>query len=368
MTDHDQRFKTLLKEFLPEFFDLFFPEFGRFFDFSKTEWLDKEVFSDPPEGERREVDLVAKLGLVEQIAVPPGIRADAMLALIHIEVESGESAIPVAARMPWYFLNLLRTHRLPVLPIVVFLKVGHEGLGERTYEASFGPLAVLTFRYLSVGLPALDGVEYLKRGNDLGVALSALMRIPEERRARQRAEALKRIALSRQNELRRFFLAECVETYLELTAEQQQQEYRQLLASEEFEEANQMATTSYEKGVVEGRQKGLLEGREKGLLEGREKGLLEGREKGLLEGREKGLLEGEKKGLLEGEKKGLQEGRKEGVAIGQRATILVLLEERFGSLSEATRSCVEQWPTDDLTSLIRKIARAQSLEELGLDR
>src|SRR3712207_7204910 len=37
MTDHDQRFKTLLREFLPEFFYEFFPEFGRLLDFSQIE-------------------------------------------------------------------------------------------------------------------------------------------------------------------------------------------------------------------------------------------------------------------------------------------------------------------------------------------
>ena len=61
MTDHDQRFKTLLKELLPEFFALFFEEWAERFDFSSVEWLDKEVLPDPPEGQRRVLDLVAKL-------------------------------------------------------------------------------------------------------------------------------------------------------------------------------------------------------------------------------------------------------------------------------------------------------------------
>jgi hypothetical protein len=37
MDDHDQRFKTLLREFLPEFFDGFFPEWAPRFDFTCTE-------------------------------------------------------------------------------------------------------------------------------------------------------------------------------------------------------------------------------------------------------------------------------------------------------------------------------------------
>jgi hypothetical protein len=42
-------------------------------------------------------------------------------------------------------------------------------------------------------LPALEGVEYVQGENWLGVALAALMKIPEERIAWLGAEALRRI-------------------------------------------------------------------------------------------------------------------------------------------------------------------------------
>ena len=60
MQDHDQRFKVLLREFIVEFFLLFFPEWAKRFDFARIEWLEQEVFPDPPQGERFAVDLVAK--------------------------------------------------------------------------------------------------------------------------------------------------------------------------------------------------------------------------------------------------------------------------------------------------------------------
>jgi hypothetical protein len=311
MTDHDQRFKTLIREFLPEFFELFFPEFGRMLDFSRVEWLDKELFPDPPEGRRREADLVAKLPLRERIETPPDVQADAMLALLHLEIESGESAVPISARMPWYFLNLLRRHRLPVLPVAVFLKVGHEGIAQRFYEARFGPLGVLTFRYLSVGLPALDGVEYLERSNSLGVALSALMRIPTEQRPRHKAEALRRLATASENELRRFFLAECVDTYLPLTTTEEQEEFQTLLDSNPFAEAKQMATTFFEQGLEKGRELGETQGR--------------------------------------------------------RAMLAAVLEARFGRLAPAVQDRIQTWPVDDLQGLAQRAVHAGTLTELGLD-
>jgi hypothetical protein len=50
--DHDQQFKTLIREFLREFIRLFFPEWYERFDLEKVEWLDKEIFLDPgPRGQ-----------------------------------------------------------------------------------------------------------------------------------------------------------------------------------------------------------------------------------------------------------------------------------------------------------------------------
>ena len=57
MADQDQRFKVLLQEFFAEFFQLFFPDWLARFDFTRVDWLDKEAFSDPPQGERPYLDL-----------------------------------------------------------------------------------------------------------------------------------------------------------------------------------------------------------------------------------------------------------------------------------------------------------------------
>ena len=56
----------------------------------------------------------------------------------------------------------------------------------------------------------------------LGVALSALMRVPAERRAELHLQALKRIALAPENDWRRFLLAECLEAYAGLDETERQ--------------------------------------------------------------------------------------------------------------------------------------------------
>jgi hypothetical protein len=48
MTDHDQRFKALIREFFGYFLRLFFADWADRLDCDAVEWLDKEVFPDPP--------------------------------------------------------------------------------------------------------------------------------------------------------------------------------------------------------------------------------------------------------------------------------------------------------------------------------
>ena len=68
--DHDQRLKVLLKEFFDQFFGCFFPAWAGRFDFARVQWLDKEVFLAPPRGDKRVLDLVAKVPLKPGPAPP----------------------------------------------------------------------------------------------------------------------------------------------------------------------------------------------------------------------------------------------------------------------------------------------------------
>src|SRR5947199_6201617 len=82
MADHDQRFKSLLKAFFAEFFRTFFPAWADRFDFPRVAWLEQEIFTDPPRGERRSLDLVARLPLRPGVPPPaptPGESADCWL-------------------------------------------------------------------------------------------------------------------------------------------------------------------------------------------------------------------------------------------------------------------------------------------------
>src|SRR5207253_2703325 len=107
--DHDQRFKQLLKEFFPEFLALFFPDHAARLDFGSLQWLDKELFADPPEGQVLLLDLVARLRLRTH-----GGEETPAVALVHLEVESREAVRAFRRRMYDYYQTLRRKHDCPV--------------------------------------------------------------------------------------------------------------------------------------------------------------------------------------------------------------------------------------------------------------
>src|SRR5438094_10292006 len=157
--DHDQRLKVLLKEFFAQFFLCFFPAWAERFDFSGIDWLDKELFLAPPQGEKRQLDLVARLHLREG-APPPCEGVADLVALVHVEVETRQSAAALRPRMFDYYVQLRRDTGLPVLPIGLFLRVGLEGIGWDAYEEIFWEHSIVRFAYAYVGLPALEGEPY----------------------------------------------------------------------------------------------------------------------------------------------------------------------------------------------------------------
>lgn len=310
MSDHDQRFKTLIRAFFGDFLALFFAPWAQRLDASNPEWLDKEVFPDPPQGRRGALDLVAKVPARQAV---PGQRpgeAEHWLALVHVEIESPDKATPLRPRMFHAYAHLRDRHRQPVLPIGLFLQVGLDGVGVDVYEEHFWELRPVRFEYLYVGLPGLDGVQYVQGDNWLGVALAALMRIPRDRIAWLGAEALRRLQEAPLTEQQRFLLGECVQAYLPLD-EEQQREFERLIATEPYKGVQAVNKTWYEKGV------------EKGLEKGLEK--------------------------------------------GQRELLVAQLEERFGPLPVPARERLDHWSTDRLTGLAKGVLKAKSLRELGLE-
>lgn len=257
--DHDQRFKELLREFLWELLELFLPDLLAKLLAREAAWQSQEVFTNPPLGLVRRVDLLAIL--------QEGTSAeDARERVLHLEAESATSLTEVRKKIGYYYPNLRTKHNLPVTTLAIYLYVGLEGVGwdeyvEEDAEAGAEAESVYRVRWRYVGLPA---ERYLAGNNWLGVALAALMRIEPERKAWLRAECLRRLTLEcQENDYRKLLLINCVEAYLPLEGEQEQT-YLQLLRTDlRYQETTQMIQTTYERGVaaaeLRGRQEALRE-------------------------------------------------------------------------------------------------------------
>ena len=64
---HDQVFKGVLRRFLRDFLELFFPEFAARLDFESVQFSDKGLFKGFPDGLPREPDVVARVKTWEGI-------------------------------------------------------------------------------------------------------------------------------------------------------------------------------------------------------------------------------------------------------------------------------------------------------------
>jgi hypothetical protein len=306
MDDHDQRFKELLRNFFPEFVRLFFPEWAERLDLGRVQFLNQEMHLDPPQGERRLLDLVAQVPTRAALPDPGGRPGEFWYVVVSTEVESPDRVAPFRPRMLSYYQLLRQKHRMPVWPIGLFLRVGLDGVGWDVYEERLWGRTLLRFEYAYVGLPALDGAAYAAGENLLGVALAALMRLPGERRAELKLTALNRIARSGEDSARKYMLAECLQAYLRLT-EAEQAKYQRLEQLEAGREVREMTTGWIEQGIEQGRER-------------------------------------ERRELLQ-----------------------KLLTRKFGLLSETARARVQQLSMDQMEEMLEALLDATSLRDLGLE-
>ena len=255
----DQLFKELIQTFFREFMELFYPNIAARLDFGTVSFLDKELFTDLPDGARREADLVA------QVQTKQG---DPELILVHTEIQTTRrNEMPM--RM-WEYYALLRLRRkLPVFPIVVYLSPGTGGIVTETYEEVLWGMQTLLFRYQAVGLPDLDASEYLTRPGALSPALSSLMRLSGTRQVIRRLQTIGQAGILEADEARQALLLAVIEKYLPLSADEQT-EFDQLLTDPNQQKEQRVMLTyekrGYDRGIEQGIEQGIVAGTRRVLL------------------------------------------------------------------------------------------------------
>jgi len=247
---HDQLFKAVLEPLLQDFLELFFPAVAARLDFETLRFVDKEVFANVPEGDVREADVVARLETRE--GAPE-------IILVHVEVQARpETEFP--RRMFEYYALLRLHHRLPVFPVVLYLRGGPASAVEEYKEELFGE-EQLRFRYRSVALARLHAEEYVG-ASALGAALAALMRRGKTRdRLLFRREMLSRVLESELDDALKYLLVNVIETYFRLSGEEVER-FRRLISGKEYRKMQEVELTYFDelelKGRLEGKRQTLL--------------------------------------------------------------------------------------------------------------
>ena len=247
---HDQVFKDLIGRFLPDFLTLVAPGPAARLDMTRWTLLDKETFTDWPQGKRRELDLLAEVPLAG---------TGGRTALVHVEIEARYRP-ELRPRLAGYYMQIRLRHGRPVLPIAICLRRGRPGIHRESVADDDLGDEIGCFRYYAFGLENSRAEEFLAKDQPLAWALAALMRPETLSRAEHKMACLRRIAAAKLDGLQRFLLVNCVETYLQL-AGRDAEELEALQAHGGEEEVRTMRMTWAEQL----KQEGMEQGREQGV-------------------------------------------------------------------------------------------------------
>ena len=241
--NHDQLFKELLTTFFVEFLELFFPSILEYLDTDTIAFVDKELFTDVVGGEKKIMDIVALAKFQQQN----------YSFLVHVENQAS-SDTEFNRRLFRYFCSLFLKYDRPVYPIVVFSYDSPQRLDRSSFIIDFPDKQVLNFDYEIVQLNRLNWRDFLQQKNPVAAALMAKMKIDERDRPQVKAECLRLMVTLKLDPARMYLISGFIDTYLNLS-QQEELIFQSQLSTMELEEQAQIMqiTTSWEqKGIAKG--------------------------------------------------------------------------------------------------------------------
>jgi hypothetical protein len=208
-TDHDRLFKELITTFFFAFLELFMPEVAAYVDRSPPEFLDKEIFIDLNSGERKEVDLLAKVRF----------KGEGAFLVFHFESQAKPES-NFGKRMFHYFADVHSKLDLPVYPVVIFSYDAPQRAEPDSYEVIFPDRTVLSFKFRVIQLNRLNWRDFIRQPNPVAAALMTKMKIAPEDRPRVKLECMQMIARLKLQPAKQHLITEFMENYLRLNREE----------------------------------------------------------------------------------------------------------------------------------------------------
>ena len=269
----DQFMKELAVDFIAYVIELFFPCLARRLDFVKKKDLNKQLYTDSPEGAERFVDVLLEVAFKEQ---PPEF------LLIHMESQQSKRFDFPARMLGYHCLIYIREiegerkdsfslseftawqNKKRILSFVICNYPLQDGITQEERKIGL-PESSLICRYTSISLPVLSAREYLQKDNPVVCALAVFMNpdglsLPELKVACYR-KLLDYLPILTRRQIN--IIVYAVETYLSLTEDEEKQIYQQLIC-EVYPEVNEMITNPL---IEQGRREGIQQGKQSILLQ-----------------------------------------------------------------------------------------------------
>ena len=211
MINHDRLLKELLSTFFVEFLELFFPEVVTHLEQDSISFLEPDLLSDITNQTRDGTKLV----------VQAKFRSQDSFFLIYWDNHQQASA-DFSQQVFHYFSHLYKQYGLPVYPIAIFADDEPDSLQPNFHQVKFHEQVILEFNYALIQLNHLSWRNFVRQPNPVASALMARMNMAPEERPRVKFQCLHMLAKLSLAPTKRQFLAEFIDTYLPLNAEEWQ--------------------------------------------------------------------------------------------------------------------------------------------------
>jgi hypothetical protein len=199
-----------------EFSAIGLPNVAEIMDRDSITFLPQEYFTDLITGDRKIIDLLAKVRLRNQEA-----NEQEAFFLIHLENQSFSEA-DFAQRVFFYFAKLHQEYRLPIYPVVIFSFDQPKRPEVSQYQVTLADQEILRFNFTAIQLNQLSWRDFLNQPNPIAAALMAKMQIQPSDRPKVKAECLRLLATLNLDPARTRLISGFVDTYLALNATEEQ--------------------------------------------------------------------------------------------------------------------------------------------------
>jgi predicted transposase/invertase (TIGR01784 family) len=178
--------------------------------------------------------------------------------LFHLEAQS-YSESQIGRRMFYYLARLHQNYVKDIYPIVIFSYDEPYRAEQDTFKIEFPDLKVLEFRFRAIQLNRLNWRDYINSSNPVAAALMSKMKIAKRDRPKVKAECLRLLVTLKLDPAKTRLISKFVDTYLRLNDKEEQTFQAELDKIEATQkEAIMQVTTSWEETGIEKGQRSLL--------------------------------------------------------------------------------------------------------------